>query len=129
MAYDSYNSVCALLFCVLFVSFVALFPAYLSEFLFQHYGDAQTSDEFQHKFDSLIKEFDIKKGANKMHFYPIFLLRRSIFAAILVFLQTSPLAQLILINILTFIVSYIYIYILFYIINLDYCVDAENYPF
>ena len=116
----SYNSAFALTFCMFFVGFVVFCPAYLSEFLFQHFDDAQDSTGFRDKFNSLIKEFDIEKGISKLHFYPIFLLRRSIFGAILVFLQDSPYTQLIMINILTFIVSYIYMYVCI----LDHHLDA-----
>ena len=81
------------------MGFVIFLPAYLSEFMYRNYKRAQEAEEFRDKFDSLIKEFAIEKGIFQLNFYPIFLLRRSIYGAILVFLFDSPVAQLILIEI------------------------------
>ena len=108
----NYESVYSSIFCIFFTGFVVLFPAFLSEFIFQNYEKAQSSDEFKDKYDSLIKEFAIEKGIMQINFYPIFLIRRCIFGAILVFAYDYSVAQLILIEISNiFVFLYIYIYI------------------
>ena len=107
----NYESVYTSVLCIFVVGFVVLFPAFLSEFMWRNYQKAQESDEFINKFDSLIKEFDIQKGILQINFYPVFLIRRCLFGAILVFLFDYPTLQLICIEFTTICVNiYIYIY-------------------
>ena len=80
--------------------------------MFRNYEKAQSSEEFKDKYDSLIKEFAIEKGIMQINFYPLFLIRRSIFGAILVFGYDYPIAQLLLIE-FSNIGVYIYIYIIY----------------
>ena len=94
--------------CVIFMCLVIAFPIYLSEFLFQNYDRAKNNEQFRTKFDSLLKEFNIKKGILQINHYPVFIIRRTMFAAILVFLEQYPIFQLILIEITTFIVILVY---------------------
>ena len=97
--------------------------------MFRNHEVAQTSEEFRNKYDSLIKEFNIEKGILPINYYPIFLLRRSIFGAIIVFAQNSPVFQLIAIEFCTLTVrnKYLFVYYMNILINiLDDNLDGSN---
>ena len=79
--------------------------------MYRNYEKAQKSEKFKDKFDSLIKEFAIEKGIMQINFYPAFLIRRSIFGAILVFSYDYPIAQLIFIEFSNLCVNFIYSFI------------------
>ena len=55
--------------------------------------DVLSSNEFKEKYGALMEEINIKAP----HFYPLYLLRRFVYAGLIVFLYEYPIIQLVVI--------------------------------
>ena len=122
LQFRTFSEVFTSLLCIFFMIFVILIPSFLSEFLFRNHKLAIENENFQKKYDTLIEEFAFTKGIFQANYYPVWVFRRVIYAAILIFCQGNPIAQLILIQLSNIFVIYIYIYILDDAV--DYCNKA-----
>jgi hypothetical protein len=69
-------------------------PAYFSEFFYEHAEEARYDHEFRRRHSSFLQNFRTKADLLNIMFYPIYLFRRLVFAAILVFLFAFPRIQL-----------------------------------
>ena len=95
-------------------SFCSVLPSLSIRIHIQKLSKGPRITDFQNRFDSLFKEFAIRKGIMHSKFYSILLFRPTIFGAIIVFLWEYPKAQLVLIQISTLLVCtnyFMHIYI------------------
>jgi len=74
-------------------------PSFISEFLYRHRDLAITDPNFKKIHASYISGFRVKANIMNLMYYPIFMFRRLLFAAIIVLLYNYPEVQLAFINI------------------------------
>jgi hypothetical protein len=80
-------------------------PAYISDFYYRHITESREDPAFRQDHAMFLQAFRVKTNIYNLMFYPIFLMRRTVFAAILVFLVDYPVLQIGLISISTLVVQ------------------------
>jgi len=73
---------------------VTFFPSYLTHFLYDNYQAVCNDEKFQKEFDSLTSEFEASRNIDSLAYYPLFLFRRCLFAAVLTLLEKFPPLQI-----------------------------------
>ncbi len=79
-------------------------PAYLSEFYYRYAEEASNDKQFRCDHAAFVKGFRVRDSLYNLMFYPIFLFRRTCYAAVLVFLADFPRLQLALVIISSLVV-------------------------
>jgi hypothetical protein len=80
-------------------------PAYISEFYYRHAPEARNNVAFRQDHSMFLSGFRVKASLYNLMFYPIYLIRRTAVAAILVFLTDYPVVQLSLLAVSSIVVS------------------------